>query len=65
VCPFVNKADRRCAAHWTLRNLSQAFTHCADRYAVCPVYRMLIQELFNDAQGHKEADAAIRVLAAS
>jgi len=65
VCPFVNRADVRCATHWTLRNLPQAFSHCADRYTVCPTYRALIQELCTNASRHDQADAAIRLLVAS
>jgi hypothetical protein len=42
VCPFVDKADARCAPHLTLGNLARAFAHCADHYTECPVYRELI-----------------------
>jgi len=42
VCPFVDRDDPRCAAHLTLRNLPEAFAHCADRYTTCPVYQELI-----------------------
>ena len=65
VCPYVNKSDTRCANHWTLRNLCQAFTHCADQFAVCPVYRALHQELIPHGKGsHKDVDSRLRVLAA-
>lgn len=64
MCPFVNKSDVRCSTHWTLRNITQTFSHCADRYSVCPVYRALIRELCTDAPRHEYADAARRLLAA-
>ncbi len=41
MCPFVNQTDARCAEHLTLRNLSQAFGHCAGRFAECLVFRQL------------------------
>jgi len=58
VCPFVNKSDVRCATHWTLRNLTQTFSHCADRFNVCPVYRTLVRELCTDAQDRQYAREA-------
>ena len=64
MCPFVNKSDIRCATHWTLRNLTQTFNHCADRFAVCPVYRTLIRELCTDAPDRQYAGADRRLLAA-
>ncbi len=63
MCPFVNKSDLRCATHWTLRNLPQAFHHCADRFSVCPVYRCLIRELCTDGQYRKDAEAPAQLLA--
>jgi hypothetical protein len=39
VCPYVDNDDQRCAEHLTLANLFSAFTHCADDYAECPIYR--------------------------
>ncbi len=62
MCPYANKSDTRCANHWTLRNLFQAFSQCADRYTACPVYRALKQEAFSN-DNHKAA--RIPVLAAS
>ncbi len=41
VCPFIDRADARCADHLTFRNLTRAFAHCADHYAACPIYRRL------------------------
>lgn len=43
MCPFIDGADARCAARLTLRELSHAFTHCADRYGACPIYQELIR----------------------
>ena len=45
MCPFVDKSDVRCAAHMTLRNVLQAFQHCADRYGECPVYAQLVRNV--------------------
>ncbi len=64
MCPFVNKSDIRCATHWTLRNLTQTFSHCADRFSVCPVYRSLMRELCTDAQDRAHVQVAHGVLAA-
>jgi len=64
LCPFVNKSDIRCATHWTLRNLTQTFSHCADRFSVCPVYRSLMRELCTDVQDRQHVRAARGVLAA-
>jgi hypothetical protein len=44
VCPYVNKADRRCTTHLTLVNLAYAFTYCADRHIDCPVYAELLTD---------------------
>jgi hypothetical protein len=65
LCPFINKSDIRCATHWTLRNLTQTFSHCADRFAVCPVYRNMVRELCTDAQDRQHVTAERSLLAAS
>ncbi|MBI5725768.1 MAG: hypothetical protein HZA50_17545 [Planctomycetes bacterium] len=41
MCPFVDKSEPRCSSHLRLRNIFQAFTHCADRYADCQIYHIL------------------------
>lgn len=41
VCPHLEKSDPRCAAHLNLRNIMQAFSHCAGRHRACPVYQKL------------------------
>lgn len=64
MCPFANKSDSRCATHWTIRNLFQAFSQCADRYSACPIYRALKQESFSHDNRQKAAHA-MPVLAAS
>lgn len=45
MCPFVENGERRCAAHMTLRNVAQAYGHCAGNYHDCPVYQQLTEEL--------------------
>lgn len=37
-CPFLNRADARCAEYFRLDHLHHAFKHCFDRYVACPVY---------------------------
>ena len=61
MCPFVNKTDVRCAAHLTLKNLNQAFAHCADLYRACPAYK----ELITNERNHEQAEPSVRFLAAS
>lgn len=65
MCPFLEKADARCATHLTLANLPRAFRHCADQYALCPVYRRLVGELICDARKHEASPAPVGVLAAT
>jgi hypothetical protein len=43
-CPFLNRADSRCAAHFNLDGLRQAYGICFDRYKTCPVYLELLIE---------------------
>ena len=44
-CPFLNRSDERCAAHFSLDHLRDAFDHCVNAYAGCPVYRELLLEV--------------------
>lgn len=43
-CPFLEEADTRCAGHFNLTNLSEAFAYCLGRYATCPVYQRLLRD---------------------
>lgn len=43
-CPFLNRSDARCSAHFSLNHLDDAFDHCFDRYQSCAVYRELFKE---------------------
>jgi hypothetical protein len=43
-CPFLNRADRRCADHFSLDHLDHAFEFCFDAYGDCPVYQELLLE---------------------
>jgi hypothetical protein len=43
LCPFLEEADTRCASHFNLTRLSDAFSHCAGRYHACPVYQRLLR----------------------
>jgi hypothetical protein len=43
-CPFLNRADSRCADHFTIEGLHHAFEHCFDRYKQCRTYVELLVE---------------------
>jgi hypothetical protein len=43
-CPFLNRADTRCADHFTIDGLHHAFEHCFDRYKQCRTYVELLVE---------------------
>ena len=61
MCPLVNKADPRCGAQLTLRNVTRAVAYCANRYTACPIYQDLIA---HDA-GKDKGKPTAAVLAAS
>ena len=52
-CPFLNRADERCASHFSIDGLGHAYRYCFDRYKACPVYIQLLIE-----RRVKRADAA-------
>jgi len=41
-CPFLNRADDRCAEKMNLSALDYAYKFCFDHYAKCPVYTELL-----------------------
>src|SRR5688500_14147836 len=43
-CPFLNRADDRCSANFSLDHLQHAFHHCFGTYRACPVYYELLAE---------------------
>ena len=43
-CPFLNRADDRCSANFSLDHLQHAFHHCFGKYHACPVYYELLAE---------------------
>lgn len=43
-CPFLNRADERCARHFSLDDLGYAFQHCFGHYEACASYRELLGE---------------------
>lgn len=43
-CPFLNRADSRCASNFSLGRLGEALDHCFDRYGTCEVYADLLLE---------------------
>jgi hypothetical protein len=44
VCPYVEQSDVRCASHFNLGRLDQAFDHCFEHAGFCPVYNRLLRE---------------------
>ena len=43
-CPFLNRSDARCSAHFSLERLDRAFAHCFGDYHECGVYLELLME---------------------
>jgi hypothetical protein len=43
-CPFIEHDDARCAPHFTLGRLSEAFDICVNRHRGCPTYYRLLRE---------------------
>ena len=43
-CPFLNRADHRCSAHFSIEGLQHAFEHCFHAYKSCHVYGQLLLE---------------------
>jgi len=43
-CPFLNRDDDRCADHFRVGSLRQAFAHCVSEYTSCPTYALMLQE---------------------
>ena len=43
-CPFLNRADSRCAEHFNLDALGHAFDYCFGYYDACAVYSRLLAE---------------------
>lgn len=41
-CPFLNRADDRCAEKMNLSALDYAYKFCFDNYKKCPVYMELL-----------------------
>ena len=55
-CPFLNRADGRCAEAFKLAGMSHAYRYCFDGYKTCPVYFELLIE-----RRVRRGDAAVRV----
>jgi hypothetical protein len=43
-CPFLNRADSRCANHFSLDKLDRAFNHCFGSYHSCATYSEMLHE---------------------
>lgn len=57
-CPFLNRNDSRCAQHFSVNRLKQAFDHCFSDYATCSTYRELLSERSGRAAEHGHAEPA-------
>ncbi len=57
-CPFLNRADSRCAEHLKIDRLDHAFEFCFDVYAACPVYLDLLIERRTKSADRLEEPAA-------
>ena len=55
-CPFLNRADGRCAEAFKLDAIGYAYRFCFDRYKTCPVYFELLME-----RRVRRGDARMRV----
>ncbi|OPX25113.1 MAG: hypothetical protein B1H04_00690 [Planctomycetales bacterium 4484_123] len=59
VCPFLEQADPRCAAHLSLKKLEEAMGRCGADYEDCPIYReKLLGNARQDCQHHERLRAA-------
>lgn len=43
-CPFIESDDSRCASHFSLGRLNEAFDVCVNRHLGCPTYYRLLRE---------------------
>ncbi|KPK81457.1 MAG: hypothetical protein AMJ81_10605 [Phycisphaerae bacterium SM23_33] len=57
MCPFLEKADPRCAAHHSLSKLEEALGRCVDGYEDCSVYR---EKLLGDAPRRRQVAGRLR-----
>jgi hypothetical protein len=61
-CPFLNRADARCANHFSVDRLGYAFDFCFGSYKNCPTYlEMLVERRVrqaNDGEMLNDPDAA-------
>lgn len=53
-CPFLNRSDTRCSAHFSLDRLGSAFDQCFGTYSTCGVYQEMLAER-RDRQGGEAA----------
>ncbi len=43
-CPFIDRDDHRCARHFSLHRIDEAFDVCVNRFLACPTYYRLLRE---------------------
>ena len=67
VCPFLDHDDARCASHFSLGRISEAFDTCVNRHLGCPTYYRLLREqtLVTNLTLHGQSFAAQRELRAT
>ncbi len=60
MCPFVDKADSRCAEHMRFGNIFSAFAHCADGFTCCRTFREIAREVGYDKRlPHQETGSLV------
>ena len=67
VCPFLDLDDARCASHFSLGRISEAFDTCVNRHLGCPTYYRLLreQQLVTNLTLHGQSFVAQRELRAT
>ena len=43
-CPFLNRNEARCSAHFVVNQLQHAFVHCFGAYDACSSYREMLEK---------------------
>ena len=49
ICPFIDRADMRCASRLSLDHLKDAFDLCVGNHQNCPVFRQMRHEQANSS----------------
>ena len=55
-CPFINLDDPRCAGHFSLSRVDEAFETCLNKHKSCPTFHQLLS-----GQSHEQAPIPITI----